>query len=417
MKELWFRFPLLRNLKSQGHFAYLDNASTTQKPDDVISAIKEHYHFHTANIHRGFYPLAHKASAKFEEAREIVADYFGVDKKGVIFTGGSTSSLNQIALGLEHHFTPDSHIVISEMEHHSNILPWQRLADRTGARLHWVPVLNDGRLDFEAYEKTLSQNPVKLVALTAVSHVLGTINPVLEFTKLAKKYKALTVIDAAQSSLRDRQCFLKYQADAVVFSGHKIFGPSGIGGICATSEFLDQMEPTFLGGGMWGKDSPWLFEGGTPPIEQAVSLGRALQFADALTPDYFRQEEVLIRKFAKFLSSFPEVEMFGWPCSDGYQTPHSALLSFSLKNLHCHDLADLLGDDGVAVRAGLHCAHPLHRKLQSSGTVRISLAPYNTLEDFDIFARAFERVLNFRKNLGGGTYESGERANPESLGG
>ena len=306
--------------------------------------------------------------------------------------------------------------MISEAEHHSNILPWQRLAQRTGATLHWIPILEDGQLDFESYQKTLSTYPVKLVALAAVSHVLGNINPITKFTALAKKYNAWTVIDAAQSSLRDRQCFSKYQADAVVFSGHKLFGPSGIGGICATFQFLSQMEPTFLGGGMLGKDSPWLFEGGTPPIEQAVALGRALQFAEALAPDYFRQEEVLIYKFAKFLSSFPEVDLFGWARSNNSLVPHSSLLSFSVKNLHCHDLADLLGDNGVAVRAGLHCAHPLHHKLQSAGTVRVSLAPYNTIEDFEVFARAFERVLRFRKNLGGGIYESGARTNSESLG-
>lgn len=417
--SLALKFPLFKEVAKP--FAYLDNAATTQKPDRVLQALDQFYRTTNSNVHRGVYPLSEAATAAYETSRKKVARFLGANSDEVIFTSGATASLNELALSLEDQFGPSDVLVLCESEHHSNLLPWLRISERKSCRVVWITVRQDGTLDFAEAERECDQGRVKLVALASVSHVLGNRHDVARFFKKAKTAGAITVLDATQSVARAQLDVSTLHCDALAFSGHKIYAPTGIGVLYASRDLQKSMSPAFVGGGMvdrltkagatsW-RQAPWKFEAGTPPIEAAVGLAAAIDFVQ--DKDLFvhaENERRLIKKFALYLATQPGVRLLGWASAlhltdqseseaDVSLPEHEGLLSFTLEGLHPHDLAQTLADEGVAVRAGHHCAQLLTTKLSPEGCIRISLAAYNDEDDFDLFTAAFERCLELRSEL------------------
>ena len=387
-------FPLL-----SGGLTYLDSASTSQKPAQVIEAIDSYYRHSNANIHRGVYSLAREATELFEGARERVAAFAGWETGTTIFTRNVTEAINLVAYswGREHVGEGDE-VLITEMEHHSNIVPWQLLCQERGARLRYLSVDEQGELSLEELDAVLSEGRVKLVAVAHVSNVLGTINPVREIVERARSAGAVTLIDAAQAVPQMPVQADEIGADFYAWTGHKALGPTGIGVLHGRRELLEAMRP-FLGGGdmisrvdfetsTWN-ELPWKFEAGTSPIAEGVGLGAAVDYLAAIGMERVRAHERDLTGYA--LERLPDVDglrIFGPTDPDR----RGGVVAFELAGMHPHDIAELCDREGVCVRAGHHCAQPLMRKLGVAATARASFHVYNSREDVDRLVDALQQA-------------------------
>jgi len=399
-EEIRRDFPILERRIDGKRLVYLDNAATSQKPRQVIEALTDYYERHNANIHRGVHRLAAEATAAYEEAREKVARFLGApDTSGLIFTRGTTEAINLVAHAWGRKFLREGdEVVLTESEHHSNLVPWQLAAQETGARLRFIPILEDGTLDMEAAEQLIGSR-TRLVGCIHASNVLATVNPVERLAELAHEAGALMLVDGAQSapllpvSVEDLGC------DFYACSGHKMLGPTGIGVMWGKPEILEGMDP-FLGGGemirevhldhsTWN-DLPYKFEAGTMNIAQAVGLGAAVDYLDELGMQNVREHERRLGGYAyRQLSEIEGITIYG-PEKD-----RTGLVSFSLPDVHPHDLSQLLDEEGVAIRSGHHCAQPLMRRLGVVATSRASFYLYNTEEEVDALVEALGRAREF----------------------
>ncbi len=393
------QFPVLaREMKPGVPLVYLDSTATSQKPLAVIEAMDVFYRLHNANIHRGVYQLAEEATAQFEAARSRVAAFIGAAEPAeIIFTRNTTESINLVMrTWAQANLAAGDTIVLTEMEHHSNIVPWQMLAAEKGLKLEFVPVSDDGLLVLPVYEKLLERRP-KLVAVGHMSNVLGTINPVAEMSRQAHAAGAVVLVDGAQSVPHMKVNVRELGADFLAFSSHKMCGPTGIGILYGRRELLEKMPP-FLGGGdmirrvrlheFTTNEPPHKFEAGTPAIAEAIGLGAAIEFLEAAGMDAIHaHEQDLIAYTLDRLSEVPGVRVYGpAPALRG------GVASFVMQAAHPHDVAQILDADGVAVRAGHHCAMPLHERYGLMATTRASFYLYNTREEVDRLVAAVQKV-------------------------
>ncbi|MDI3328976.1 MAG: cysteine desulfurase [Alicyclobacillaceae bacterium] len=400
-EEIRREFPILQQPMNGKRLVYLDSAATSQKPLPVIERIARYYSEENANVHRGVYALAGRATEAFEGAREKVARFIGASSADeIVFTRGTTEGINLVAASLGRRMVGEGdEIVITPMEHHSNLIPWQQLALAKGAVLKYLPLQPDGTIRLEDAEREITER-TKIVAVAHVSNVLGTVNPVKEMARIAHRKGALIVVDAAQSvphmpvDVRDLDC------DFLAFSGHKMCGPTGIGVLYGKREWLSQMEPVYYGGEMievvelyrstW-KEAPWRFEGGTPNIAGAVGLGAAVDYLTGVgMENVHRWEQELVRYALDRLKEIPEIEIYGPGAGQ-----RAGLVTFNLRGVHPHDVATVLDAEGVAIRAGHHCAQPLMRWLGAAATARASFYLYNTEEDVDALIDALAKAKEF----------------------
>jgi len=380
---------LKREIKTGIPLIYLDSTATSQKPIQVISALEEMYQHHTANIHRGIHTLAEEATMAYEDSRAKIASFINATSpREVIFTRNATESINLVAHTWGRvNLNPGDVIVLTEMEHHSNLIPWQMLAAERDLRLEFIPVTDGGVLDLEVYKELLRLKP-KLVAFTQMSNVLGTITPAVDIIDLAHDIDAVTLIDGAQSVPHIPVDVQDLGVDFLAFSGHKMLGPSGIGVLYGKKSLLEEMPP-FLGGGDMIKrvelrsfktnSLPHKFEAGTPAIAETVGFGAAVDYVEKIGISKIAQYEHEIGEYAlERLEEIPGVKVYG-PDMD----QKGAVFSFTLEDIHPHDASQILDTYGIAVRAGHHCAMPLHNKLEIPATIRASFYLYNTFEEVD----------------------------------
>lgn len=393
-------FPTLqREIRPGVTLVYLDSAATSQKPLQVIQAMDAYFRNYNANIHRGIHTLAEEATAAYEDARQRIAEFIGApSSRQVIFTRNATESINLVALTWGRaNLHPGDTIILTEMEHHSNIVPWQMLAAEKDLRLKFIPVTEDGLLDLVTYRRLLEQNP-RLVAFTQMSNVLGTITPAAEIIQLAHEAGALTLVDGAQSVPHMPVDVQALDADFLAFSGHKMCGPTGIGVLYGREDLLESMPP-FLGGGDMIKtvhlnsfkanQLPHKFEAGTPAIAEAIGLGAAVDYLTKVGMENIHQYEQQIAAYAlERMAEIPGARVYG-PKAD----QKGAVVSFTLDNLHPHDIAQILDHYGIAVRAGHHCAMPLHERYGLPATTRASFYLYNTLEEVDLLVNGIYKVM------------------------
>ncbi|MBQ8445573.1 MAG: cysteine desulfurase [Opitutales bacterium] len=394
VEKIRSEFPLLRG---NAKLVYLDSAATAQKPQCVIDAVSEFYARDNANIHRGLYRLSQTATTAFEHARERVAKFLNArESRECVFTRGATEAINLVAAswgGANLHAGDE--ILLTEMEHHANIVPWQAIAERTGAKIVVAPIFDDGSLDVPAMKNLISEK-TKIVGVTQTSNALGTVNPVAEICAAAHAAGALVLVDAAQSAAHFAVDVQAIGCDFLVFSGHKICGPTGIGVLYARAEILEKMPPYQFGGDMIDvvdfagttfRGIPGRFEAGTPNSAGAVGLGVALDYVSALRPHAQAHETALLNYATeKLCAEFPEIRIFGTA------KEKASVISFHLGDIHPSDVGMLLDTFGVAVRVGHHCAMPLMKRLGITGTVRASFAFYNTFEEADRFVAALKKV-------------------------
>ncbi len=383
-------FPILaREVKPGVKVVYLDSTATTQKPVQVIETMNDYYRQTNANIHRGIHVLAEEATALFEEARVTVAKFINAPTaRQIIFTRNTTESINLVAQTWGRaNLNPADVVILTEMEHHSNLVPWQILAAQKNLQLEFIPVDKQGYLDLEVYRSLLDLNP-KLVAFTQMSNVLGTINPAMEMTQMAHDSGAIVLIDGAQSVPHFPVDVQELGADFLVFSGHKMCGPTGVGVLYGRKKLLEEMPP-FLGGGDMIKrvqlrsfvpnSIPHKFEAGTPAIAEAIGLGAAVDYLQQVGLDAIAaQEQVVVEYALERLTEVLGVTVYGPQAKD-----RGGVTAFNLDGVHAHDVAQVLDGDGVAVRAGHHCAMPLHDKLNIPASARASYYLYNSIEDVD----------------------------------
>ncbi|HEL0022604.1 TPA: cysteine desulfurase [Streptococcus equi subsp. zooepidemicus] len=396
-------FKLLDQCVNDEALVYLDNAATTQKPQAVLETLQAYYQKDNANVHRGVHTLSERATRQYEASRQKVADFIGAkSSKEVIFTRGTTTSLNWVGKFAEQVLKPGDEVLISIMEHHANILPWQQVCQKTGARLVYA-YLKKGKLDMNDLQSKLGAS-TKFVSIAHVSNVLGCVNPIQEIARLAHAQGAYLVVDAAQSvphmtvDVQDLDC------DFLAFSGHKLLGPTGIGVLYGKEALLNQMNPVEFGGEMidfvyeqeatW-KPLPWKLEAGTPHIAGAIGLGAAISYLEAIGMDQVHAHEAdLVAYTLPRLQAIAGLTVYGPERAD----ERSGVLAFNIDGLHPHDLATALDYEGVAVRAGHHCAQPLHKYLGLHSTVRASFYLYNTREDCD---RLIEAILKAKEFFNG----------------
>lgn len=393
-------FPILsREIKPGLRVTYLDSTATTQKPIQVIDAMDDFYRNSNANIHRGIHYLAEESTALYEDARNKIARFINAPSaKQVIFTRNTTESINLVAHSWGRmNLQQGDLVILTEMEHHSNLVPWQQLAAELGLRLEFIPIDDRGQLDLEAYSQLLALEP-KLVSFTHMSNVLGTITPARDMTAQAHAMGALVLIDGAQSVPHFQVDVQELDVDFLAFSGHKMCGPTGIGVLFGKKDLLDQMPP-FLGGGDMIKKVelrtfkpntiPHKFEAGTPAIAEAIGLGAAVDYLNAVGMHVIaEQEQVVVNYAIERLSEVPGLTVFG---PEGKE--RGGVTSFNLDGVHAHDVAQILDADGIAVRAGHHCAMPLHDKLGIPASTRASYYLYNSVDDIDILIKSLYRVM------------------------
>jgi cysteine desulfurase/selenocysteine lyase len=395
-------FPILHQQVNGKPLVYLDNGATAQKPRVVIDALVRYYEQYNANVHRGLHTLSMRATDAYEGARSRVAKFINAaDPAEIIFTRGTTEGINIVARSFAHLLKPGDVVLATEMEHHSNMIPWQQLARSTGATLRYVPVLGvdaEGGLDLKALDELLTSK-VKIFAFTHFSNTLGTINPVEELCRRAKAVGAITVIDAAQSIGHLPLDVRAIGCDFLSFSGHKMCGPTGIGVLYGRRALLDTLEPTETGGGIvvtvhfdsakW-KPAPERFEAGTPNVADAIALGVACDYLDALGRDKIAAHDNALGRLAyDKLAELPTIRLIGPKGSRG------GLVSFAFPEVHAHDVVTFADEDGLALRGGHHCNQPLMRKLGLTGTTRASFYVYNTEQEIDVLVASLKRTLKF----------------------
>ena len=397
-------FPVLQRQVHGRPLVYLDSAATSQKPQAVIDAMARFYEETNSNVHRGVHALAEEATEAYESARGKIARFVGADPRGLIFTKNATESINLLAYSWARTRLGEGDIVLStQMEHHANIVPWQLVQPEAGFDLQFVPMADDGTLDEAAFDEIVATGRVKLFTVTAMSNVVGTINPVSDLAAKvrAANREAIIVVDGAQSVPHMATDLLALDADFLAFSGHKMLGPTGIGVLAGKVELLEAMQP-FLGGGemisnvtLEGttfNEVPYKFEAGTPAIAEAVGLGAAVDYLNALGMDAVRAHEVeLLDKAISTLAAVDRVAVHG--PTDPQQ--RGAAISFAIEGIHPHDVGTIMDREGVAVRAGHHCAKPLVRSLGSAATTRASFYIYNSLDDVDLLVGAIEATKRF----------------------
>ena len=390
------RFPLLERRVHGKPLVYLDSANTSQKPDAVIAATEAFYRRHNANVSRAVHTLGNEATEAFEGARKKLARFLRVRPMDLVLCSGTTFAINLVAYSWAlPRLKPGDVILVSRLEHHANIVPWQLVAERTGARIQVAEIRDDGTLDLDALYAAMT-DAVKLLAVTHTSNVLGTVNPVREICRQARRHGIVTVVDGSQAVPHRSVDIAAIDCDFYAFTGHKMLGPTGTGALWARPEHLEAMPP-FLGGGEMIKevrfegtvfnDPPHKFEAGTPNIAGFVGLGAAVDFLDAIG-----MEQIQTREAELLAHATTELEQIEGLRIFGRAPDKAAVISFLIDGAHAHDLATLLDLEGVAVRSGQHCAHPLLQYYGIAGTLRASLAFYNTHDEIDVFVAALRRV-------------------------
>ncbi|MBA64541.1 MAG: cysteine desulfurase [Candidatus Marinimicrobia bacterium] len=390
-------FPIFTN----SDLIYLDNASTSQKPQAVLDTINSVYTKSNANVHRALYSLGAKATEEYEESRKKIANFIGADsEKEIIFTSGATESLNLLAYSLSSDLSPEDEILISEMEHHSNIIPWQQLAKRTGAKIKYIPITQNGELDLSESNNLFNSN-TKIVSITHVSNVLGTINPIEKISSIAHQCGAIIIIDGAQGAAHKKINVKDLGCDFYAFSGHKMLGPTGSGVLWGKLNLLDQMEPFMSGGEMIDKvtmtsatwnEVPYKFEAGTPNFIQAIGLGAAVEYLESIGMDEITDHEKELTRYAlDKLQKIHNIKIHGSGSN------RIGVVSFNIENIHPHDLAQFLNEYNIALRVGHHCAQPLLSKLNETATARLSTYLYNDEQDIDKLCTALQEIIGYFK--------------------
>ncbi|MGE7603232.1 cysteine desulfurase [Peribacillus sp. NPDC097675] len=399
-------FPILDQEVNGQPLVYLDSAATSQKPAAVIEAIEKYYRGFNSNVHRGVHTLGTKATDAYEGAREKVRKFINASStEEIIFTRGTTTSLNTVAKSYGGaNIKEGDEIVISYMEHHSNIIPWQQLAKEKGAVLKYIPLQEDGTISLDDVRATITDD-TKIVSVMQVSNVLGVINPVKEIAKIAHEHHAIMVVDGAQSTPHMKVDVRDLDCDFFALSGHKMVGPTGIGVLYGKKELLEKMEPIEFGGEMidfvglyestW-KELPWKFEAGTPIIAGAIGLGAAIDFLEGIGMDQIEQHEHKLAAYAiEKLSEVEGLTIYGTKDPE----KRAGVVTFNINDVHPHDVATVLDADGIAVRAGHHCAQPLMKWLDVSSTARASFYLYNTEEEIDKLVSGLVKTKEYFSNV------------------
>ena len=400
VKNIKNDFPTFKS--KEKNFIYLDSASTSQKPQSVIDSVSSYYDSYSANIHRALYEIGEKATDKYESVREKVRQFMNVpDSHSIIFSSGTTESLNLIAYAWgTKNLNKDDHILITEMEHHSNLIPWQLLSSRSNASLDYILLNNDGTLELESLEKKILSK-TKIISVSHQSNVFGTINPINKIIDEAKKVGAITVIDGAQAVPHMKVDIENLGCDFYAFSGHKMLGPTGVGVLIGRKTILEKMDP-FMGGGemintvtmeksTWN-DVPWKFEAGTPNIAQVIGLGAAIDYIEKIGIENIHQHEQALLKYGlDILSQNENIVLYGNPEIRG------AVIPFNVKNVHPHDLAKFLDTDGICIRAGHHCTQPIMNRLGINATARASFYIYNTKDDIEKLGDSIKKTADIFK--------------------
>ncbi len=400
VKNIKNDFPIFKS--KEKNFIYLDSASTSQKPQSVIDSVSSYYDSYSANIHRALYEIGEKATDKYESVREKVRQFMNVpDSHNIIFSSGTTESINLIAYAWgTKNLNNDDHILITEMEHHSNLIPWQLLSSRSNASLDYILLNNDGTLELESLEKKILSK-TKIISVSHQSNVFGTINPINKIIDEAKKVGAITVIDGAQAVPHMKVDIENLGCDFYAFSGHKMLGPTGVGVLIGRKTILEKMDP-FMGGGemintvtmeksTWN-DVPWKFEAGTPNIAQVIGLGAAIDYIEKIGIENIHQHEQALLKYGlEILSQNENIVLYGNPEIRG------AVIPFNVKNVHPHDLAKFLDTDGICIRAGHHCTQPIMNRLGINATARASFYIYNTKNDIEKLAESIKKTADIFK--------------------
>lgn len=399
--ELRRDFPILDQTVHGKRLVYLDSAATSQKPKVVIDALKEYYERMNANVHRGIHALAERATAAYERTRELVAQFIHAPStESIVFTKSASEALNMVAYAWgAAHVREGDEILTTPMEHHSNLIPWQQLARRTRATLRYIPLTADGRLDLSHLDELINER-TRIVAVTHLSNVLGTVNPVEEIIRRARSVGAVTVVDGAQSVPHMPVDVQALGCDFLAFSAHKMCGPTGVGVLYGKPEVLAEMDPFLFGGEMistvtleeatW-KEAPHRFEAGTPNIAGVVGFGRALEYLTAIGMENIWEHEVALTKYCieRMRAAIPEIQIYG------PEEERGGLVCFNVPGVHPHDLAQVLDREGVAIRAGHHCAQPLMHWLETPATARASTYLYNTEDDVDALVSALITAKEF----------------------
>jgi cysteine desulfurase/selenocysteine lyase len=392
-------FPIFKKKINGKELIYLDNASTTQKPHSVIDSITDFYTNYNSNIHRAVYQLAEEATELYEQSREKIANFINVSPEEIVFTRNTTESINLIAHSwARSNLKKDDGIVITELEHHSNIVPWQILCQEIGTRLEYVGIDENGFLDLEHMIELISSKKVKLVSLSHMSNVLGTIVPIERIIKVAHEHGIPVIVDGAQSVPHMPVNVKNMDCDFLVFSAHKMLGPTGVGVLYAKKEFLEKMRP-FLGGGDMIKEVfkfhtnynevPYKFEAGTPNIADVVGFGAAIDYLEKIGMENIRRHEISLTEYAlESILSLKYVTVYG-PRDPKYR---GGVISFNIADIHPHDLATIMNDHGIAIRSGHHCAQVLMQRLNVPATSRASFYIYNTKEEIDKFVNAIKEA-------------------------
>ena len=378
---------------------YFDNAATTHKPNNVIEAISKYYSYYNSNVHRGIYKIAEKATHEFELTRDVVKDFIGSkNRESIIFTSGATESINLVAHGWgKHHLSSGDHILLSQMEHHSNIVPWHMIAKNLGLNIDFIPITDNGELDLSHIDQLITSK-TKLISIVHQSNVLGTINPIKTIIKKAHEKGALVLIDGAQSVAHQEINVIDLDCDFFVFSGHKIYGPTGVGVLYSKLDVLNQMQP-IVGGGEMIKEVtntgftlnhlPWRFEAGTPPISEVIALKEAIKYIQELgVSNIFEYENKLIKRAENQLLDIKGIKIYSPNKNKG------PTIAFNIDNIHSYDLTKVLDEMKVAIRSGHHCAQPLMDTIGISSSNRISLSFYNTLDEIDNFISKINKSLD-----------------------
>ncbi len=400
VKDIKNDFPIFKS--KEKNFIYLDSASTSQKPQSVIDSVSSYYDSYSANIHRALYEIGEKATDKYESVREKVRQFMNVpDSHSIIFSSGTTESINLIAYAWgTKNLNNDDHILITEMEHHSNLIPWQLLSSRSNASLDYILLNNDGTLELESLEKKILSK-TKIISVSHQSNVFGTINPINKIIDEAKKVGAITVIDGAQAVPHMKVDIENLGCDFYAFSGHKMLGPTGVGVLIGRKTILEKMDP-FMGGGemintvtmeksTWN-DVPWKFEAGTPNIAQVIGLGAAIDYIEKIGIENIHQHEQGLLKYGlEILSQNENIVLYGNPEIRG------AVIPFNVKNVHPHDLAKFLDTDGICIRAGHHCTQPIMNRLGINATARASFYIYNTKNDIEKLGDSIKKTADIFK--------------------
>lgn len=404
--EIRKHFPILDQEVNGKPLVYLDSAATSQKPLSVIEAVNKYYREYNSNVHRGVHTLGTKATDGYEGAREKVRKFINAaSTEEIIFTRGTTTALNTVAASYGRaNLSEGDEIVISYMEHHSNIIPWQMVAKQTGAKLKYLPLQEDGSISLEVARETITSN-TKIVSIMHVSNVLGVINPVKELAAIAHENGAIMVVDGAQGAPHIKIDVQNLDCDFYAFSGHKMCAPTGIGVLYGKKKHLENMEPIEFGGEMidfvdlyestW-KELPWKFEGGTPIIAGAIGLGAAIDFLEEIGLDRIEAHEHKLAAYAlEKMSTIEGITIYG----PKNASQRAGVVTFNLDDVHPHDVATVLDADGIAVRAGHHCAQPLMRWLKASATARASFYLYNTEEDIDKLVEGLVKTKEYFSNV------------------